>query len=67
MTCQGNICIATGKTSSDISNNAGKTWQVLRNEKAKQDDKGFYTIASDDFVFLAAGSDGKVGGAFKRN
>jgi photosystem II stability/assembly factor-like uncharacterized protein len=61
MSCQGNICIATGKTSSDISYNAGKNWQVLANSHAKKDDKGFYTLASDGMMFLAAGADGKVG------
>jgi len=61
MSCQGELCIITGKTSSDISYNAGKTWQVLANPSAKKDDKGFYTLASDNKMFLAAGSDGKVG------
>jgi len=61
LTCQGNICIATGKTSSDISNDGGKSWQVFPNEKAAIDDKGFYTLASENMVFLAAGAEGKVG------
>jgi len=61
MSCQGNFCMATGKTSTDISFNAGESWQVLANPKAKKDDKGFYTLASDNMMFLAAGSDGKVG------
>jgi photosystem II stability/assembly factor-like uncharacterized protein len=61
MSCQGNICISTGKTSSDISYNAGKTWQVLKNDKEKVENKGFYTLASDNMLFLAAGAAGKVG------
>lgn len=61
MSCQGNLCMATGKTSTDISYNAGKNWQVLANPNGKKDDKGFYTLASDNMMFLAAGSDGKVG------
>ena len=61
MSCQKNICIATGKTSSDISHNSGKSWQVLANPQGKKDDKGFYTLASSKMMFLAAGSEGKVG------
>jgi len=61
MSCQDNICIATGKTSNDISFNSGNSWQVLANPSGKKDDKGFYTLASDNKMFLAAGSDGKVG------
>jgi hypothetical protein len=61
MSCQGDICITTGKTSSDISFNAGKTWHVLANPKGKKGDKGFYTLASSKMMFLAAGSEGKVG------
>jgi photosystem II stability/assembly factor-like uncharacterized protein len=61
MSCQGDVCITTGKTSSDISFNAGKSWQVLENPMGKKDDKGFYTLASSKMMFLAAGSDGKVG------
>jgi len=61
MSCQESTCIATGKTSSDISFNRGNSWQVLANPSGKKDDKGFYTLASDKKMFLAAGSDGKVG------
>lgn len=61
MSCQGDICIATGKTSSDISYNGGNTWQILANPTAKKDDQGFYTLASDKNKFLTAGSEGKVG------
>ncbi|MFT6897620.1 MAG: photosystem II stability/assembly factor-like uncharacterized protein [Paraglaciecola sp.] len=67
MSCQGNICITTGKTGIDISYNGGKTWQPLTNNAAKIGDKGFYTIAADKFVFLAAGANGRVGVlSFKR-
>ncbi|MDO6444623.1 YCF48-related protein [Colwellia sp. 1_MG-2023] len=61
MSCQGNICIATGKTGIDVSFNAGKHWQVYQNKNVPAGDKGFYTLASDRFVFVAAGADGKVG------
>lgn len=61
MSCQGKLCLATGKTSTDISYNAGKTWQIFENNEAELNDKGFYTLASDSMVFLAAGSKGKVG------
>jgi photosystem II stability/assembly factor-like uncharacterized protein len=61
MSCQSDICITTGKTSSDISHDAGKTWQALGNPQGKKDDKGFYTLASSKMMFLAAGSEGKVG------
>ncbi|GHE91749.1 WD40/YVTN/BNR-like repeat-containing protein [Thalassotalea profundi] len=73
MRCEGNICIATGKTSSDISYNAGKRWQAfddknLSNLKSTKGDRGFYTLASDNMVFLAAGAHGKIGVlSFKRN
>ena len=61
MTCQNRTCITTGKTSSDISFDDGKTWQVLTNQQAKKDDQGFYTLASSQQLFLAAGAEGKVG------
>jgi len=65
--CQGNICLMTGKNNSDISFNAGSNWQPVINQQAKEGNKGFYTLASDNFVFLAAGADGKVGVlSFKR-
>ncbi|XQW85648.1 YCF48-related protein [Thalassotalea piscium] len=73
MTCEGNICLATGKTSSDISYNAGQSWQaythrVPSNKESAQDDTGFYTLASDNMVFLAAGAEGKIGVlSFKRS
>lgn len=58
MSCIKSICIITGKLSSDISFNYGVTWQPLKNNK---NDIGFYTIASNNELFLGAGSDGKVG------
>lgn len=60
MSCQGVICIATGKTGNDISYNAGKIWQPLINN-TKAIDSGFYTLASDKLVFLFAGAKGQVG------
>lgn len=36
MSCQGNLCLATGKKSTDISYHAGKNWQVLANQNAKK-------------------------------
>ena len=68
MSCQGNLCIATGKTSSDISFNAGNSWMPLANESAKVGDKGFYTIASNKQLFLAAGANGKIATlSFRKN
>ena len=61
MSCQSNLCLATGKNNTDISYDAGKTWQILKNNKTELNDKGFYTLASDNMLFLAAGSKGKVG------
>lgn len=57
MACIDNLCIATGKLSSDISFDNGLNWQPL-NSKSKQ---GFYTLASHKNIILAAGSDGSVG------
>ena len=53
LSCAKHICVSTGKLSSDISMDNGKTWQVFANE-------GFYTLASDNTHILAAGSEGKV-------
>ncbi len=58
--CQGMLCIATGKTGNDISYNGGKSWQPLANNTKAQDD-GFYTLAADNFKFLFAGANGQVG------
>lgn len=60
MSCQRQICIATGKTGNDISYDDGQHWQTLANPKGGKDDKGFYTLASDHGVFVAAGHSGKV-------
>ena len=54
MSCQSNTCISTGKTSSDISLDSGRTWKVLKGQ-------GFYTLSSDKGVFIAAGANGTVG------
>lgn len=61
MSCQENICITTGKTSSDISYDGGTSWQVLTNKNAPEGDNGFYTLASENKLFLAAGAQGKIG------
>ncbi|WP_143314006.1 YCF48-related protein [Colwellia sp. UCD-KL20] len=63
MSCIKSICIITGKLSSDISFNYGVTWQPLKNNKK---DIGFYTIASNNELFLGAGDDGKVGVLLKQ-
>jgi photosystem II stability/assembly factor-like uncharacterized protein len=63
MSCQRYICISTGKTSTDISYNAGKTWQKLNRLQPLpfvENEQGFYTLASDNLLFLAAGEQGKV-------
>lgn len=60
MSCIDAICIATGKTSSDISNDHGVTWQAFDDATDVEDNRGFYTLASGEDIFLAAGSDGKV-------
>jgi len=64
MSCQSSTCIATGKTATDISFDAGNTWQQFVNLQAKSSVEtvpGFYSLASDNKVFLAAGANGKVG------
>jgi len=53
MRCIKSICINTGKLSSDISVDNGKSWQVFA-------ESGFYTLSSNNDSILAAGSDGKV-------
>ncbi|NQZ21526.1 MAG: oxidoreductase [Colwellia sp.] len=60
MSCQETLCLATGKTSTDISHNSGKTWSALPVYGSQTNDSGFYTLASDNMVFLAAGAEGKV-------
>jgi len=61
MSCQDKICLTTGKTSTDISFDAGNSWQVLINKEAEGVTQGFYSLASDDYLFIAAGAEGKVG------
>jgi photosystem II stability/assembly factor-like uncharacterized protein len=53
MSCVKNICISTGKLSSDISTDNGKSWRPFYAP-------GFYTLSSHNNTILAAGSDGKV-------
>lgn len=63
MSCQGNICLTTGKTATDISFDAGDTWQALISNQpnnTESETQGFYSLASDDKLFLAAGAEGKV-------
>lgn len=60
MSCQKNVCIATGKTSSDISFTHGKTWKKFNNLAMPKNEQGFYTLAADKGIFLAAGEKGRV-------
>ncbi len=60
MSCLANTCIATGKTTSDISYDGGENWQALDDKSATSGNQGFYTLASDKKLILAAGVDGKV-------
>ena len=60
MTCQKATCITTGKNASDISFDNGLTWEALSNQNYSEHNKGFYTLASDKGLFIAAGADGKV-------
>jgi photosystem II stability/assembly factor-like uncharacterized protein len=64
MSCQAKICLATGKTATDISFDAGSSWQAFNehsNTVLTQKTKGFYTLASDNNVFLAARANGEIG------
>lgn len=54
MACTGSLCVASGKTASDVSFDDGSTWQILPGE-------GFYTLAAGESVILGAGADGHVG------
>lgn len=60
MSCIEKVCISVGKTSTDISFDGGKVWQEFDDKTAELQQRGFYTIASDGQLFLAAGQDGKV-------
>ena len=54
MSCIKSLCLATGKLSTDISYDHGQSWQPF-------DNKGFYTLAANRDIILAAGADGQVG------
>lgn len=54
MSCIESTCVASGKTSSDISFDDGKTWQALTGP-------GFYTLAAGGDLILGAGAEGTVG------
>lgn len=54
MACIDNLCVASGKTASDVSFDGGSSWQTLPGE-------GFYTLAADAGVILGAGADGRIG------
>ena len=60
MRCEELICIATGKSSNDISFDGGISWRILANTSAEKNDQGFYTLASNQGLFLAAGAKGKL-------
>ncbi len=53
MTCQSNICFLAGKTGTEISFDHGNQWQVFSNQ-------GFYTIANEGELVVAAGHEGRV-------
>ncbi len=53
MQCIKNICLLTGKLGTDISYDHGMNWEVFSQQ-------GFYTLAKNDSLFLAAGHDGRV-------
>ncbi|MBN7819644.1 WD40/YVTN/BNR-like repeat-containing protein [Bowmanella yangjiangensis] len=54
MACIEAICLATGKTGTDISYDHGISWQAFS-------EQGFYTLAADKQTFVGAGHDGRVG------
>lgn len=60
MTCSFSTCIASGKTGSDISFNYGQHWRPFDDVAGNIHEQGFYTLASDNGLFLAAGANGKV-------
>jgi photosystem II stability/assembly factor-like uncharacterized protein len=61
MSCQGNICISSGKTAMDISYNGGKTWQTLSNNKAKGEAKGEVIDEAKGEVIDEAKGETKIG------
>ncbi len=54
MVCVKATCIITGKLGSDISFDNGHNWQSFHKQ-------GFYTLATESNVVIAAGADGQVG------
>lgn len=54
MSCIQLTCLMTGKTSTDQSSDGGHTWRAFS-------EQGFYTLASKNGLFLAAGDSGRVG------
>lgn len=54
MACHVSLCVSTGKMGNDYSRDQGKTWYHWN--KA-----GYYTLASNNGLILAAGHDGRVG------
>ncbi|MFK8011964.1 MAG: WD40/YVTN/BNR-like repeat-containing protein [Marinicellaceae bacterium] len=53
MSCVKQTCVMTGKLSSDISYDNGLSWQRFHSQ-------GFYTLASEGNLMIAAGTAGKV-------
>jgi len=60
MQCEYLVCITTGKSSTDISFDGGISWRILTSPSTENNDQGFYTLASSQGLFLAAGAKGKV-------
>ena len=54
MACIGSVCVASGKTASDISFDDGASWKPLQGE-------GYYTLAAGEELILGAGADGRIG------
>lgn len=71
MRCDERLCITTGKKGNDISYDGGASWQKLANVIVDNNsdnqagnqagNQGFYTIASHQGLFLAAGAKGTIG------
>lgn len=57
MACYQEICIATGKLSTDISHDHGYSWKPLLINGESQ---GFFTLAIEDNTLVAAGHNGRV-------
>lgn len=58
MACSSLVCVATGKTGTDISYDQGNTWQSLVNPK--YNNAGYFTLSAQNDRFLFAGAEGKV-------